>query len=138
MGFPALGTALDRFQEAQERENAFAYPGRRRLATTWSRYSPQSAGRRPAYSFGRYDFQEMAAHGGAMATRSRRCCIMLVLPLRTNGPGSPHCARCARALSHPGGGAAKAGMRKSPGCGREVLQLTGAAGGGAQAADPGP
>ena len=52
-------------------ENARAYPGRPRLATTRPRYSPKSSGRRPAYSLGRYDFQVSAAHGGAMAARRR-------------------------------------------------------------------
>ncbi|HVT70304.1 MAG TPA: hypothetical protein VHF26_21340 [Trebonia sp.] len=51
------------------RENARAYPGRRRLATILPRYSAKSAGRRPGYSFGRHDFQARAAHGRAMAAR---------------------------------------------------------------------
>src|ERR1035441_6024853 len=62
-------------------EKALAYPGRRRPAATWSQYSAKSAGRRPAYSFGRYDFQEMAAHGGGMAARSRiRFMALIVAP----------------------------------------------------------
>ena len=69
------------------RENAFAYPGRRRLATTWSRYSPKPMAAAP-YSFSRYYLQDAAAHGGAVATRNRRCRIALVCRCgRTARPG---------------------------------------------------
>jgi len=91
------------------RENARAYPGRRRLATIWSRYSPKSAGRRPAYSFGRYDFHEAAAHGGVMATRSRTRRIALVLPFADERPDQHQtrdefrplrCGECRSAGAH--------------------------------------
>ena len=99
---------------------AFAYPGRRILAATWSRYSPKSAGRWPAYSFGRYDFQETAAQGGAMAARSKSRRSVLVLPFRTNGPtstrpeispgalrGGEHRSTCAHRVAHHDRGTAE-------------------------------
>ena len=79
-------------------ENAFACPGRRRLAMTWSRYSSKSAGRRPGVQLGQVglpgDGRPWRCHGHAQQKALPRACLTVA----DERPGQHQAADQARSL----------------------------------------